>query len=84
MDNNEAKALAQAFLNSGESRYKETFTITQSGQDSGEVIVIVALRTNRRGSELLEKAMIKLSESYKAVAGPAGLPCPVCGGSGRL
>lgn len=77
----EAKKLAQAFADSSERIYEKTYTIKGGSDD--DVIVLVVVRTHKRG----EGAIKKLSESNfirKAVAGPAGVPCPLCGGTGKV
>ena len=78
MDDDNVKKLAQELYNSGDKNFSKTFTIPESD----DVIVVIAVRTNKRGEETIKK----LSEGIirKAVAGPSGQPCPACGGSGRI
>ncbi len=78
MDDDNVKKLAQELYNSGDKSFSKTFTIPESD----DVIVVIAVRTSRRG----EESMKKFSESIirKAVAGPSGQPCPLCGGSGKI
>ena len=66
----EAEKLAQAFLNSGKGQFSSKYNITEHGQSTGEVIVIIAIKKNE--------------SVYKSVAGPKGIVCPACNGTGRL
>lgn len=41
--------------------------------------------SGKRVDRELDSSIIKLNESFKAFsAGPAGEPCPTCGGTGRI
>jgi adenosylmethionine-8-amino-7-oxononanoate aminotransferase len=82
MDDTSARELAEELLKSTETSFSKTFTITNQGQESSEVIVVIAIQTNKRDGESLKK----LSESIitKAVAGPYGRPCPMCSGTGKI
>jgi hypothetical protein len=77
MDDDNVKKLAQELVNSGEKSFSKTFTLSESD----DVVVVIAIRTSRNDGE----SMKKFSESIirKAVAGPSGQPCPLCGGSGK-
>jgi hypothetical protein len=75
----EAQQLAQALLNSGESSYTETFSITKKDEPTGEEIVIIALKI-RQGALVVKS----LTESIKAIVNPSGQICPMCQGTGRI
>ena len=78
MDEDNVKKLAQELVNSSEKSFSKTFTISESE----DVVIVIAIRTSKREGESIKK----FSESIirKAVAGPAGQPCPLCGGSGKI
>jgi len=77
-----ARKLAQELLDSGKDLYREQYPVTRNQQKTEEVIVVIAIKTDRRGEQIL-KEMAEHFET-KAVAGPKGNVCPVCNGTGRI
>lgn len=77
-----AKKLAQELLNSEKDLFREQYSVTRKEQRTGEVIVVIAVKTDQRGEQIL-KEMADHFET-KAVAGPKGNVCPVCNGTGRI
>jgi hypothetical protein len=82
MDQQKAKEIAKELLNSGQTSDQASFTVTSNDQATGEVIVIVAIKTDRRGEETVKRLAENIAT--KAVAGPKGTVCPVCNGTGRV
>lgn len=82
MDQERAKSIAQELLNSRQLTDQVSFNVTSNDRETGKVIVVVAIKTDRRGEETLKK----LTENIvtKSVAGPKGVVCPVCNGTGRV
>jgi hypothetical protein len=67
----EALKLAQALLNSGENEFLKEFTVNdKNNQPTGDTVVIIAKKKN--------------ADVYKSVAGPKGMICPACNGTGRI
>lgn len=77
----EAKQLVDAFLASRESEYSESYVITRDGKPTGEKVFLLVIRTTPQGEKALKEYSVGVQ---KAVAGPKGLPCPVCGGTGKV
>jgi len=74
----EARALAQSLLTSGESSYVQIYPLTdKAGEPSGIRVVVAALLLDESGAE-------KLSEAIRAIAHPPDDRCPECGGTGRV
>jgi len=82
MDTTQAKIIAQDLVKSDRLSDQISFNITSKGQPTSEVVVVIAIRTDKGREEIFRK----LSESIaiKSVAGPKGLVCPVCNGTGRV
>ena len=78
-----AKELAQGLIDSSEKRYQKVFIVTRQDEPvDDQVVVVIAVQTNRNGAAMSRK----LSEPLviKAVAGPSGQICPVCNGTGKV
>ncbi len=74
----EAHRLVTALLRAGQDKYSTSFSIQNaSGVDTGEEFLVFAVRV-KKGAGSMEK----LERAFKAVAKPAGQPCPTCHGTG--
>lgn len=79
----EAEKLVDALLASKEKEYHKTYYLTNAkGERTGEYVFVLVVRTDEEGTKRL-KEYTEFSV-HKAVAGPKGVPCPLCGGSGKV
>ena len=77
----EAGELVDVFIASGEQQYTKSYYLKRNGERTGEKVVVVVMRTSPK----LEKAITEFAvEAHKAVAGPKGMACPMCNGTGRI
>jgi len=75
----EAKQLGDAFIASGEKVYSKSYILTRNEEPTGEKVLVLVLRTNPQGEKALKEFAVGIQ---KAVAGPKGMQCPMCGGTG--
>jgi|GEM_PF-3600722 len=78
----EAKKLVQALIDSGEIEFHETYTLTRDGKNTGNYVFVLVVKTDAEGNTRLKE--VTEFSVHKAVAGPKGVPCPLCGGSGKV
>ncbi len=77
----EASLLADAFIASKEKEYIKVYNLTKAGKPIEEKVVVLVVRATPQ----LEKAMKEFSVGvHKAVAGPQGMQCPMCSGTGKI
>lgn len=79
---NEAKALAQAFLNSGGRSEQFTYYVTKNNNNerTGEVVIITVGRVDGVYQKSVEHS---LTESFHT-ASAYGIDCPRCEGTGKI
>ena len=77
----EAEQLVNALLASGKKEYQISFELKQKETFSDEKYIVPVLKTNSQGEKAIKEFTINIQ---KAVAGPKGNTCPVCGGTGRI
>jgi len=82
MDDLQAQKIAQDLVNSDRLSDQASFNIEIDGQPTSEVVVVIAIRTDKGRENIFRK--ISESIAIKSVAGPKGLVCPVCNGTGRV
>ena len=79
----EAKKLVQALIEAGKDEYHNTYYLTnQKGERTGKYVFVMVVKTDEEGKERLKE--VTEFSVHKAVAGPKGVPCPLCGGSGKV
>lgn len=78
----EAEKLVDALLASREKEYHKTYFLTNQGVRTGEYVFVLVIRTDEEGNKRL-KEYTEFSVN-KAVAGPKGVPCPLCDGTGKV
>lgn len=72
-----AQKLAQEVLNNHSKFHAEKFAI--SNNDDEEIIVIVY-----RGKKSRVKSLEEATRSIPVATLPSGIPCPTCGGRGKV
>lgn len=77
----EAKKLVEVFVNSKQTEFVTSYDLTRFGKPTGEKIVVLVLRTNADGVKTTQEFSVNIR---KAVAGPRGIPCACCGGTGKV
>ena len=77
----EAGKLVDAFIASGEAEYSKSYILTRNEEPTGEKVLVLVLRTNPQGEKALKEFAVGIQ---KAVAGPKGMQCPMCGGTGKI
>ncbi len=75
----QSKALAIALRASSESIH-----VMRWDWNDGYRVQVIAMRSDRPEDEDLRKAAETIRECTKAIAGPSGQPCPLCGGTGKI
>jgi hypothetical protein len=70
MDEQLALKIAQDFFNANEVSDRREFPIVSNGVPTGDIIVITVAKIS--------------SAATKSVAGPKGITCPTCNGTGKI
>lgn len=77
----EAEQLVDAFIDSGKKEYSKSYILTRNEEPTGEKVLVLVLRTNPQGEKAIKEFAVGIQ---KAVAGPKGMQCPMCGGTGKV
>ncbi len=77
----EAGQLADAFIASKQKEYSISYKLTRDGEATGEKVLVLVIRTTPQGEKALKEFSVGVQ---KAVAGPKGMSCPMCGGTGKV
>ncbi len=76
-----AEQLVDAFLASKQNKYTKSYKLIQKNKEpTGENILVLVIKTTPQGEKAIKEFSVGLQ---KAVAGPKGMACPMCGGSGK-
>jgi hypothetical protein len=79
-----AAQLADMLIASHGTHYIWQWPVTVRGVKTGEKLIVIVLRAQPDWTDRIVTTIDHEMNSLKAVAKPAGHPCPMCGGSGRL
>ena len=77
----ETGQLVDAFIASKQKEYSKSYQLTRDGEPTGEKVLVLVIRTTPQGEKALKEFSVRVQ---KAVAGPKGMPCPMCGGTGKV
>lgn len=77
----EAGHLVDAFLKSKQKEFSKSYNLTRDGELTGEKVLVLVIKTTPQGEKALKEFSVGVQ---KAVAGPKGMACPMCGGTGKI